>query len=81
MRYIHRFLSYAASDRFASAYSFLDPKEQGKLIAAYIVGIAVGQVVVFVIVWGLIKLRVHLVQRRKSSPDVQSEKSKSDLEA
>ncbi|TEB24544.1 hypothetical protein FA13DRAFT_1766001 [Coprinellus micaceus] len=62
-------------------YSFLDPKEQGKLVAAYIVGIAVGQVVVFVIVWGLIKLRVHLVQRSKSSPDVQSEKPKSDLEA
>lgn len=68
-------------------YSFLDPKKQGNLVAAYIVGIAVGQAVVFSIVWGLIKLRVLLVQRRSgteaegSQSVMESEKSKSDLES
>ncbi|KAJ3534267.1 hypothetical protein NMY22_g7000 [Coprinellus aureogranulatus] len=61
-------------------YSFLDPKEQGKMLAAYIVGIAVGQAIIFVIVWGIIKLRVFLVQKAKGSA-VPSEKPKRDVES
>ncbi|KAJ2916891.1 hypothetical protein MD484_g3492, partial [Candolleomyces efflorescens] len=51
-------------------YSFLDPKRQGAKLAAYIIGIAVGQVVVFVAVWGIIKLREHLVSKKKASASV-----------
>ena len=49
------------------AYSFLDPNTQGKLLAAYIVGIAVGQCIIFSIVNGAIYLREWIVQRRKKS--------------
>jgi len=45
-------------------YSFLDPKKQGKRLAGYIVGIAVGQVIVFLIVRGIILLRERLTRRR-----------------
>ncbi|KAF8803216.1 hypothetical protein BYT27DRAFT_7195795 [Phlegmacium glaucopus] len=41
-------------------YAFLDPKKQGKLLAAYIVGIAVGQCIVFLVVTGLIHFRQWL---------------------
>jgi len=44
-------------------YSFLDPKKQGKKLAIYIVGIAVGQVVVFCIVVGILRLRKHFTNR------------------
>lgn len=45
-------------------YSFLDPKSEGGLLAAYIVGIAVGAVVVFSIAKGLQHLRVWLLRGR-----------------
>jgi len=34
-------------------YSFLDPQKEHGLLAAYIVGIAVGECIVFAIIWGL----------------------------
>jgi len=46
-------------------YSFLDPKSEGKLLAAYIVGIAVGQCIIFLIVTGVIHLREWIIQRNK----------------
>ncbi|KAI5890464.1 uncharacterized protein SCHCODRAFT_01129121 [Schizophyllum commune H4-8] len=50
-------------------YSFLDPVKQGPYLAAYIVGIAVGEVIIFSIVRGLIILRMRLCQRlRKTAP-------------
>ncbi|KAL1696125.1 hypothetical protein GGG16DRAFT_121423 [Schizophyllum commune] len=50
-------------------YSFLDPVKQGPYLAAYIVGIAVGEIIVFSIIRGLIILRVRLCQRlRKTAP-------------
>ncbi|KAJ2925879.1 hypothetical protein H1R20_g11212, partial [Candolleomyces eurysporus] len=58
---------------YAIAYSFLDPKRQGAKLAAYIVGIAVGQVVVFVAAWGLIKLREHLVLSKKKAREASME--------
>ena len=47
------------------AYSFLDPKTQGKLLAAYIIGIAVGQCIIFLVVIGVIHFREWIVQRKK----------------
>ena len=47
------------------AYSFLDPKKQGKLLAAYIIGIAVGQVIIFVIIRWVIMLREKIAKRQK----------------
>ncbi|KAF9003026.1 hypothetical protein BDQ17DRAFT_513668 [Cyathus striatus] len=52
------------------AYSFLDPKEQGKLLIAYFVGIAVGQAIVFVAVRYAIVLRSRIV--RKKSKDLRN---------
>lgn len=50
---------------FLLAYSFLDPKKEGKLLAAYIVGIAVGQCIIFSLVTGLIYLREWLSRHKK----------------
>jgi hypothetical protein len=38
-------------------YSFLDPHKPNAKVAAYIVGIPVVEIIVFVIVWGLIHMR------------------------
>ncbi|KAJ8522302.1 hypothetical protein ONZ45_g1104 [Pleurotus djamor] len=47
-------------------YSFLDPGEQGALLAAYIIGIGVGECVAFVLAWALMRLRVWFVSRRRT---------------
>ncbi|QRV84379.1 transmembrane protein [Ceratobasidium sp. AG-Ba] len=44
-------------------YSFLDPKKQGAMLAAYIVGIAAGAVVVFSIVWCITWVRNRIWRR------------------
>jgi len=43
-----------------SAYDFLDPSKEHGLLAAYIVGIAVGGALVFAIVKGVITLRARV---------------------
>ncbi|KAJ3475221.1 hypothetical protein NLI96_g11975 [Meripilus lineatus] len=43
-------------------YSFLDPVKQGNLLAAYIVGIAAGEVVIFVVVRLVCMLRARLAR-------------------
>lgn len=40
-----------------SAYSFLDPKKGHARLAGYIIGIAVAEVIVFTLVWGITTLR------------------------
>jgi len=45
-------------------YSFLDPAKQKSKLAAYIVGIAVGAIVVFGIVWGLVWLRKWVTETK-----------------
>ncbi|KAJ3510636.1 hypothetical protein NLJ89_g4559 [Agrocybe chaxingu] len=45
-------------------YSFLDPKKQGAKLAAYIVGIAVGQIVIFVMILGIIHLRERFTMHK-----------------
>ncbi|KDR71903.1 hypothetical protein GALMADRAFT_253687 [Galerina marginata CBS 339.88] len=60
-------------------YSFLDPKKQGKKLAAYIVGIAVGQVIIFLIVFGVVRLRQRLTARG-SSTEVEHEKLRGSVE-
>ncbi|GLB38071.1 hypothetical protein LshimejAT787_0411220 [Lyophyllum shimeji] len=42
-------------------YTFLDPKKQGAVLAAYIFGIAAGYIIVFLLVRLLVVLRVRLV--------------------
>lgn len=59
----------SCSQVFSLAYSFLDPKKQGKLLAAYIVGIAVGQIIVFLVVHGIIVLRERLTRRKQLATD------------
>ncbi|KIM76712.1 hypothetical protein PILCRDRAFT_826110 [Piloderma croceum F 1598] len=44
-------------------YSFLDPHKEGPLLAAFIIGIAVGECIVFSAVWGLCYLREWLSRR------------------
>ncbi|THH33151.1 hypothetical protein EUX98_g1042 [Antrodiella citrinella] len=48
-------------------YTFLDPKEQGKLLAAYIVGIAVAEILIFIIVRYACVLRERLSRRYLTS--------------
>ncbi|KIY69376.1 hypothetical protein CYLTODRAFT_436173 [Cylindrobasidium torrendii FP15055 ss-10] len=43
-------------------YDFLDPKKAGNYLAAYIVGIGVAEVIVFVVMWGIIRLRQRLTK-------------------
>ncbi len=49
------------------AYSFLDPGKQGNLLAAYIVGIAVGEIIVFVVVRLLCMLRARLARGSRAA--------------
>ena len=42
---------------FGEAYSFLDPRKEHGFLAIYIVGIAVGEIIVFAIVYGVCFLR------------------------
>jgi len=51
-------------------YDFLDPQIQHAKVAAYIVGIAVGEVIVFVAVHYLIVLRERLVSKSTGTPTV-----------
>jgi len=46
-------------------YSFLNPHKEQGLLAAYIVGIGVGECIVFSVVWGLCLLRERLLPRSK----------------
>jgi len=46
-------------------YSFLNPHKEHGLLAAYIVGIGVGECIVFSVVWGLCFLRERLSPRSK----------------
>ena len=48
------------------AYSFLDPHTQGAKLAAYIVGIAAAEVVLFVVVRYVMMLRSMLIQRHNA---------------
>jgi hypothetical protein len=45
-------------------YDFLDPEEQGGLVAAYVFGIAVGCLIVCWAVWGVIWLRKFVTERK-----------------
>ena len=45
-------------------YSFLDPADQGSLVAAYVFGIAVGCLIVFGLAWGAIWLRKFITERK-----------------
>lgn len=55
-----------------SAYSFLDPKKQGALLAGYIVGIAVAQCVIFAVVRTLIVARERIVRRSGTSAEIEA---------
>jgi len=50
-------------------YNFLDPHKQGALLAAYIVGIAVGACVVFTIIRFIVVLRQRLASRYSRVPE------------
>jgi hypothetical protein len=52
-----------------SAYSFLNPKKQGIFVLAYIAGIAVGQMLIFLLVFGIIHLRQHLTSKRTDTKE------------
>jgi len=49
-------------------YAFLDPKKEGPRLAAYIVGIAVGECIVYAIVYGIVFLRLKLTRKYSSLP-------------
>ncbi|KAL0578094.1 hypothetical protein V5O48_003912 [Marasmius crinis-equi] len=46
-------------------YKFLDPSEYHEKVGIYIAGIIVGEIVIFVIVWGLMKLRHKIFPAKK----------------
>jgi hypothetical protein len=54
---------YSTHFPFIQAYSFLNPSKGSKKLAIYIVGIAIGQCVVFLLVNGLIYVRKRLTRR------------------
>ena len=51
-------------------YSFLDPHKQGAKLAAYIVGIAIAEIVLFIIIRYICILRNYLVAKF-TKPDMQ----------
>ncbi|TCD62150.1 hypothetical protein EIP91_007278 [Steccherinum ochraceum] len=50
-------------------YDFLDPHKQGSLLAAYIVGIGAGEIVLFIIIHYVIVLRTRLSRRSQQPPE------------
>ncbi|PPQ74633.1 hypothetical protein CVT26_007442 [Gymnopilus dilepis] len=59
------YITHATQDIYT--YSFLNPRKEGAKLAAYIVGIAVGQIVIFLLVQGGLVLRQRLTQQRLST--------------
>ena len=55
----------------APAYSFLDPKKQHGVLAAYIIGIGVGECVVFSVVWSMCYFRERFLKRSAACDDVE----------
>ena len=53
------------------AYNFLDPQIQHAKVAAYVFGIAIAEVIIFVVVHFLIRLRVRLSRRRSTASSSQ----------
>lgn len=45
-------------------YDFLDPGQQGGLVAAYVFGIALGCIVVFGLVWAAVWLRKYITETK-----------------
>ncbi|TGJ86648.1 hypothetical protein E0Z10_g2080 [Xylaria hypoxylon] len=45
-------------------YTFLDPSEQGALVAAYVFGIALGICIIFAVTWGLVWLRRWITEEK-----------------
>lgn len=45
-------------------YPFLDPGKQGSFVAAYVFGIAIAIIIIFVLIWAIIKARVWLTERK-----------------
>lgn len=45
-------------------YDFLNPDSQGALVAAYVFGIAVGCLLIFGVVWGVIWLRKYITETK-----------------
>jgi len=56
------YVTYA--DKGFYTYNFLDPEEQGAMLAAWIVGIAVGCCILFGVVWGLIWMRKKVTEEK-----------------
>ena len=56
-----------------TAYSFLDPKEQGSLLAAYIAGIGLAEVVLFGVAWLVMWLRQRLFFKKPEAGDEEVE--------
>jgi len=57
------YITYATQGIYT--YSVLDPKTDGKFLAAYIVGVAVVQCIIFLIVSGVIRLREWIIRRNR----------------
>lgn len=51
------------------AYQFLDPKTEHGLLAAYVVGIAVGECVIFALVYGICYLRERISAKLQRGRD------------
>jgi hypothetical protein len=68
----HYFLSKKMyTSHLYTAYSFLDPHKEGKKLAVFIVGIGIGQIVIFLIVRLIIVVREKLT-KDKTVPTTKS---------
>lgn len=68
------YITYA-TQRFYT-YNFLDPRQQGSFLAAYIAGIAVGYIIIFGIVSGMMVIRRRIVNKDKYN-NIEGEKEMS----
>ncbi|KAK0492232.1 hypothetical protein EDD18DRAFT_506639 [Armillaria luteobubalina] len=69
-------ISSRHANPFATAYNFLDPRQQGSFLAAYIAGIAVGYIIIFGIVSGMMVIRRRIVNKDKYN-NIEGEKEMS----
>ncbi|KAG7090206.1 hypothetical protein E1B28_011809 [Marasmius oreades] len=56
------------------SYEFLDPEKQHSLVAAYVLGIVIGEILIFAVVWGIMNLRgkVFPASVRKTGSDLET---------
>jgi len=59
------YISHATQNFYP--YKFLDPTQYGGRVAAYVLGVLIGECIIFAIVWGVSRLRNIIFAKRRAA--------------